>query len=110
MDDRDRLQDLGERLDRARRGREAEEASQSDTAERGILQVALGLGLRFGVEMVVAIGLGLGIGWLIDQGLGTKPWGMVLFLLLGAGAGILNVWRAMTGRGLAVGFRRPDGD
>jgi len=70
----------------------------------------LGLGMRFGVEMVVALGMGLGVGWLVDYGLGTKPWGMVLFLVLGAAAGIMNVWRALTGQGFAVGFRRPGKD
>ena len=108
MDDRDRLQDLGERLDRARSSRKAAEAPPSDTAEKNILRVALGLGMRFGVEMVVALGMGLGVGWLVDWALGTKPWGMVVFLVLGAAAGIMNVWRALTGQGFAVGFRRPD--
>ena len=110
MEDRDKLKSLGERLERARASHEASRP-QSDTAEdKGILQVALGLGLRFGVEMVVALGVGFGIGWVFDRYLGTRPWGMVVFLVLGAAAGIVNVWRALTGRGMAVGYRPPGKD
>jgi ATP synthase protein I len=107
MDDRDKLRSLGERVERAQAARAASRPQSENVADKGILQVALGLGLRFGVEMVVALGLGLGIGWLFDRYLGTAPWGMVVFLILGAAAGILNVWRALTGRGLAVGYRPP---
>jgi ATP synthase protein I len=110
MDDRDKLRSLGERLERARSARASSRPQSENAEDKGILHVALGLGLRFGVEMVVALGMGLGIGWLIDRYLGTKPWGMVVFLVLGAAAGIVNVWRALTGRGAAVGFRPPEKD
>ena len=33
---------------------------------------------------------------------------MVLFFFLGAGAGILNVYRTVSGYGLAVGYRKPE--
>jgi ATP synthase protein I len=66
--------------------------------------------MRFGIEMVVALGVGFGIGWTIDRFLGTRPWGMVVFLVLGAAAGIINVWRALTGKGQAVGYRPPERD
>ena len=38
--------------------------------------------------------VGGGIGWAIDKGLGTSPWGLIVFLLLGFGAGIYNVMRS----------------
>jgi ATP synthase protein I len=107
----DRLKSLGERLDEARRRRQGAARPPVDAGDRGLMSVALGLGMRFGIELVVAVGVGFGIGWLIDRGLGTRPWGMVVFLVLGMAAGIMNAWRAMTGQGAAVGFRRPpDGD
>ncbi len=34
-----------------------------------------------------------GIGWLIDRWLGSLPWGMFVFALLGFTAGVLNVMR-----------------
>ena len=55
---------------------------------------ALGIGFRIGIELVSAILVGVGIGWLLDRWLGTRPWLLLLFLLLGGGAGILNVVRA----------------
>ena len=35
-----------------------------------------------------------GIGWLLDRWLGISPWGLIVFLLLGFAAGVLNVMRA----------------
>lgn len=111
MDERDippALKNLGERVDKARRARQeaAPRADSGDDEARSLLQVALGLGARVGVEMVVALAVGFGIGWSIDWLLGTRPWGIVVFIVLGVAAGMLNVWRAMTGQGSAVGFRR----
>lgn len=68
----------------------------------------VGLAFRIGTELVAGLVVGVGIGWLLDYWLGTKPWLMVLFFFLGSGAGILNVYRAVSGYGLAVGYRKPD--
>jgi len=38
--------------------------------------------------------VGAGLGWLLDRWLGTTPWGLIVFLLLGFAAGVLNVMRA----------------
>ena len=38
--------------------------------------------------------VGAGLGWLLDRWLGISPWGMIVFLLLGFAAGVLNVMRA----------------
>jgi ATP synthase protein I len=34
------------------------------------------------------------IGWFLDRWLGISPWGLIVFLLLGFAAGILNVMRS----------------
>lgn len=65
----------------------------------------VGFALRVGVELVSALIVGAGIGWLLDRWLGTGPWLMVVFLFLGMGAGIANVYRAASGLGSAVGYR-----
>ena len=101
----DRLKSLGERLERARRQQEPARRPV-ETGDPSIVSAALGIGMRFGVELVVAVGVGTGLGWLVDRGLGTRPWGMVVLMVLGAAAGILNAWRAVTGQGAAIGFRR----
>jgi ATP synthase protein I len=38
--------------------------------------------------------VGAGLGWLIDRLLGISPWGLIVFLLLGFAAGVLNVMRS----------------
>ena len=43
--------------------------------------------------MAAALLVGFGIGWLIDGWLGTGPWGMLVFLVVGFVAGILNAYR-----------------
>jgi ATP synthase protein I len=50
--------------------------------------------------------VGAGIGWLIDHWLGVSPWGLIVFLLLGFAAGVLNVMRSA---GLIAGPTLSDG-
>jgi ATP synthase protein I len=49
--------------------------------------------------------VGAGLGWLIDRWLGISPWGLMVFLLLGFAAGVLNVMRSA---GLAAGTALDD--
>ncbi|NQV43830.1 MAG: AtpZ/AtpI family protein [Rhodospirillales bacterium] len=65
---------------------------------------ALGLAFRVSVELVSALAVGLGIGWLLDEWLDTRPWLMLVFLLIGGAAGILNVYRMAKGMGYADGY------
>ena len=50
-------------------------------------------GWAIGIEFVGAVLVGALIGFFLDRWLGTSPWLMILFLLLGFGAGLR---RAMT--------------
>ena len=56
---------------------------------------AMGIGVRVGVELVSALAVGLAMGWGLDWLLGTRPWMLALFVLLGGAAGVANVWRLM---------------
>ncbi len=56
---------------------------------------AYGIGLRVGVELVSALAVAVLIGWGLDAWLGTRPWLLGLFVLLGGAAGVANVWRLM---------------
>ena len=47
-----------------------------------------------GIEMAVATLFGWGIGYWLDGKLGTYPWFMLGFLLLGVAAGFKGVFRA----------------
>jgi ATP synthase protein I len=51
-------------------------------------------GLRLSTELVAAVLVGAGLGWFLDRWLGISPWGMIVLLLLGFAAGVLNVMRA----------------
>lgn len=53
----------------------------------------MGQGLRIAIDLVVGVAFGGFVGWWLDQTLGTAPWLMVLFLILGFTAGMMNVIR-----------------
>lgn len=69
---------------------------------------ALGLAFRVAVELVSAVAVGLGIGWLLDVWLDTRPWMMIVFIVLGGAAGVLNVYRMASGYGYAAGYDKPE--
>lgn len=101
----DPLARLGERLDRARATQRGESASDPGNP---VQQQALGMGLRIGVEFVVAIVVATGLGWALDRWLGTRPWGTIVLFFLGVGAGMVGVYRAVFGIKTAVGYRPVD--
>lgn len=35
------------------------------------------------------------LGWLIDKGLATQPWGLIIMILVGFAVGMVTVWKAM---------------
>jgi ATP synthase protein I len=105
MDEREKvdpLKELGDRLDKARQARRP----ARETPPQEGTSAALALGWRIGLELVVAVVVGVFIGWAIDKGLGTRPWGMIGFFFLGVAAGMVNVYRTVTGLGMAMGYRR----
>jgi ATP synthase protein I len=58
----------------------------------------MGIGIRVGTELVAAMAVAVAIGWGLDRWLGTSPWLLGLFVLLGGAAGVANVWRLMMPR------------
>lgn len=100
----DALKALGERIEQARRAHEGpRRAVQGGTDPSA--GAAMGLGFRIGLELVVAVFVGFAIGWAIDHWFGTKPWGLLVFLFLGIGAGLTNVYRVVKGMGMGVGYK-----
>jgi len=84
-----RLQRLGERLTTAGR------PSENDSDPRQTANAsAYARGFRMSTELVAGVVVGAVIGWLLDRWLGISPWGLIVFLLLGFAAGVLNVMRA----------------
>ena len=84
-----RLQRLGERLASANRPSENERGPR-----QGIDTSAFARGFRLSTELVGGVLVGAGLGWLIDRWLGSSPLGLIVFLLLGFAAGVMNVMRA----------------
>lgn len=83
-----RAAELGKRLEDVR----TRNAPQTgDHRARG---AAMGEAFKIAAELMVGVVVGGGIGWALDRHLGTAPWLLVLFLLLGFAAGMSNVIKA----------------
>ncbi len=79
---------------RSRQGLDAQ-----PTAPKAAGEVSdLGTGLRVGVELVSALAVAVAIGWGLDHWLHTMPLFLIIFVLLGGVAGVMNVWRLMQPR------------
>lgn len=85
--------DLASRIASAKREREREDNRSARDASPEMSGMARGM--RIGTEFIAAVLVGAGIGYLIDLGLGTSPWGLLILLLMGFAAGILNVIRVV---------------
>ena len=100
--DRDTLNTITSRLKKARnRAQDPLAQPGREGPERGNV---LGLAFRVAVEIVSAVGIGFVVGWLLDGWLGSKPWLMVVFVMVGFAAGILNVYRMASGFGYGAGY------
>ncbi len=98
-----RLEDIDARLKAAQNARA--EKHKAGFRERENSR-SMGLGMRIGIELVVAVLAGGGIGLFIDNRLNTTPIFMLAFLALGFTAGVLNVVRIGRGLDEAVGVGR----
>jgi ATP synthase protein I len=81
-----RLASLEERLGAAKQ----RHPERAETERRGN---AMGIAFRIATELVAGVLVGALIGWQLDEWLGTKPILLLVFFVLGAAAGILNVMR-----------------
>lgn len=51
-------------------------------------------GFRLSSELIAGVVVGAALGWGLDRMLSTSPWGMIVFVLLGFTAGVVNVVRS----------------
>lgn len=91
------LDDLDQRIRRARKAHDVRYSEPPDDPPAG----AMGIALRLGVELVVGVGVGAVVGWFLDRWLDTSPLFLIVLFFLGAGAGTLNVFRAAREMNLA---------
>jgi ATP synthase protein I len=85
-----RLRNLGSKLGSTQLGKKAEDTSARPVADPS----AMARGFRLSTELVAGVLVGAMFGWLLDRWLGISPWGLIVFLLLGFAAGVVNVMRA----------------
>lgn len=89
-EDREAFKSRAGEIDRRLSEAKARYAPKPDARQRG---QAMGQGLKIAVELVVGVGFGAIVGWWLDDVLGTRPWLMIVMVLLGFGAGMLNIIR-----------------
>ena len=85
-----RLRGLGAKLGKAG----PRKPDQREPVQSGSDPSAIARGFRLSTELVAGVIVGAVIGWVLDRLLGISPWGLIVFLLLGFVAGVLNVMRA----------------
>ncbi|MBD3677990.1 MAG: AtpZ/AtpI family protein [Rhodobacteraceae bacterium] len=79
--EKERLKQLEERIEKAK-GTQAPKPHMEEHYSQA------NLAWRMVIELVSGLGLGFAIGYGLDGLFGTKPWLMVLFILLGFAAGV----------------------
>ena len=90
-----RLGNLDQRLSKIRDSRKTgtdQSGNEQDAAQAKAS--AMAIGLRLSSELVAGVLVGAALGWGFDRLLSTSPWGLIVFLLLGFTAGVINVMRA----------------
>jgi ATP synthase protein I len=89
-----RLGSLDHRLSEIRGSRKigTDQSGNEDAAQAKAS--AMAVGLRLSSELVAGVLGGAALGWGFDRLLSTSPWGLIVFLLLGFTAGVINVMRA----------------
>lgn len=111
MSDQDQPDDLDRRrrdLEQALAARRPEGKERAEGARTGGLE-GFGRAMRLSSEFIGGVAVGAAIGWFIDKVAGTSPWGLIVFLLLGFAAGVLNVMRS-AGLIAEAGYRSPRSD
>jgi len=89
----DNLDDRRKRLEASLASHRADgKGTDSGAAARDVS--GIGNALRLSSEFIAGVLVGAGLGWAIDYLAGTSPWGLIIFLLLGFCAGIVNLLRS----------------
>jgi ATP synthase protein I len=90
-----RLGNLDQRLSAIKDSRKSETDQSGNEQDNSQARAsAMAMGFRLSSELVAGVLAGAALGWGFDRLLSTSPWGLIVFLLLGFTAGVINVMRA----------------
>ena len=90
-----RLGSLEHRLSEIRDGRNIRtDQSEAGSGDGSARASAMALGFRLSSELVAGVLVGALMGWGFDRLLSTSPFGLIVFVLLGFTAGVVNVIRS----------------
>lgn len=92
-DNKPSLENLDAKLSSLKTQRD-EEAAKRKAKEEKSKKSGLGTAYKIGSELVAAMIVGVAIGYGLDHLFGTSPAMLIVFILFGFAAGILNVFRA----------------
>ena len=87
MNNNRKLENLKQKLDKFK-------FSKTDQNNKN-KEVGASFGFKISTEIIAALVIGVCIGLLVDNYFHTKPFGLIIFFILGALAGFLNVYRVM---------------
>ena len=90
-----RLGSLDHRLSAIRDSRKIRTGQPGDGSGDGAAKAsAMALGFRLSSELIAGVIVGGLLGWGFDRLLSTSPFGLIVFVLLGFVAGVVNVVRS----------------
>ena len=90
-----RLGSLEHRLSEVRDSRNIRtDQSEAGSGDGSARASAMALGFRLSSELVAGVLVGALMGWGFDRLLSTSPFGLIVFVLVGFVAGVLNVIRS----------------
>jgi ATP synthase protein I len=90
-----RLGSLDHRLSEIRDNRKIQTGQSGNEQDGAQARAsAMAMGFRLSSELVAGVLVGAALGWGFDRLLSTSPWGLIVFLLLGFTAGVINVMRS----------------
>jgi len=92
--DKNRDSDLNERRERLSRALEGQRTKEAAHQPEQSGATGYAQALKLGSEFVAGVLVGVALGWGLDSVAGTSPWGLIVFLMLGFAAGVLNVIRS----------------